>query len=164
MVSEKLRQGCCVADAFHYGVERAHSDWKRFIPDVLVETPVLSGLIGYWKKDSKYAVSRPCSCLSRHLFRTFGPAFRSWERRQFHQDGFWLPYHAPSSRSCAGPVGSTSILKLVVFRVLGPSRPLLQKRKTIWRHTLRRKESELLKMKPLRDFSHSKSSFSIAGS
>ena len=37
-----LRQGCCFADAFHYGVERAHSDWKRFIPDVLVETPVLS--------------------------------------------------------------------------------------------------------------------------
>ena len=54
MVGEELRQGCCVDDACHYGVERAHSDWKHFIPDVLVETSVLSGLIGYWKKDSHF--------------------------------------------------------------------------------------------------------------
>ena len=45
MVGVELRQGCCFADVFHHGVERVHSDCTRFIPDVVVETPVLSWIL-----------------------------------------------------------------------------------------------------------------------
>ena len=49
-------------------------------------------------------------------------------------------------------------------RVFWPSQPLLQKKRTIWNHTLWRRESGLLKERTSEDFSHhiSKSLFSIA--
>ena len=51
MVGVELRQGCCFADVFHHVIERVRSDWTRFIPGVVVETPVLSWILSSSTKE-----------------------------------------------------------------------------------------------------------------